>query len=47
MDVFALPKWAKLNKLTQHLKLYQKFPTRTQLFTRQSLENPALHEVVA
>jgi hypothetical protein len=47
MAVFVLPKWAKLNQLTKHWKLYQEFPTRTQLFTRQSLENPAQHEVVA
>jgi hypothetical protein len=47
MAVIVLPKWAKIAQLTQHLKLYQEFPARTQLFTRQSLENPANQEVVA
>jgi hypothetical protein len=47
MAVFVLPKWAKFAQLTKQWKLYQEFPTRTQLFTRQSLENPAQHEVVA
>jgi hypothetical protein len=35
------------DKLTKHWKLYQDFPARTQLFTRQSLENPSQQEVVA
>jgi hypothetical protein len=39
MAVFVL-KWAKFDELTHHWKLYQKFPARTQLFTRQSLKNP-------
>jgi hypothetical protein len=47
MAVFVLPKWAEFNQLTKHWKLYQEFPARTQLFTRQSLENPAQQEVVA
>jgi hypothetical protein len=47
MVVFVLPKWAKFNKLTEPWKLYQEFSARTQLFTRQSLENPSQHEVVA
>jgi hypothetical protein len=47
MAVFVLPKWAKFTPLTKHWKLYQKFPTRTRLFTRQSLENQAQQEVVA
>jgi hypothetical protein len=47
MAVFVLPKWAKFTQLTKHWKLYQEFPARTQLFTRQSLENPAQQEVVA
>jgi hypothetical protein len=47
MAVFVLPKWAKFTPLTKHWKLYQEFPARTQLFTRQSLENPAQQEVVA
>jgi hypothetical protein len=47
MAVFVLPKWAKFNLLTEHWKLYQDFPARTHMFTRQSLENPAQHEVVA
>jgi hypothetical protein len=47
MVVFVLPKWVKFNHLTQHRKLYQEFPTRTQLFTCQSLENLAEQEVVA
>jgi hypothetical protein len=47
MAVLVLPKWAKFNQLTKHRKLYQEFPARTHLFTRQSLENPAQHEVVA
>jgi hypothetical protein len=47
MSVFVLPKWAKFAPLTKHWKLYQEFPARTQLFTRQSLENPAQQEVVA
>jgi hypothetical protein len=34
MAVFVLPKWAKFTQLTKHLKLYQKFLARTQLFTR-------------
>jgi hypothetical protein len=47
MAVFVLPKWAKFAQLTKHWKLYHEFPARTQLFTRQSLENPTQHEVVA
>jgi hypothetical protein len=47
MAVFVLPKWAKFAQLTKHWKLYQEFPERTQLFTRQSLENPTQQEVVA
>jgi hypothetical protein len=47
MVVFVLSKWAKLNKLTQQRRLYQEFPGRTPLFTRQSLENLAQQEVVA
>jgi hypothetical protein len=47
MAIFVLPKWAKFNQLTKHWKLYQEFPARTQLFTRQSLENPTQQEVVA
>ena len=47
MAVFVLPKWAKFTQVTKHWKLYQEFPARTQLFTRQSLENPAQQEVVA
>jgi hypothetical protein len=29
------------------LKLYQEFPVKTQIFTRQSQDNPTQHEVVA
>jgi hypothetical protein len=47
MVVFVLPKWAKFNELTRQWKLYQEFPARTQLFIRQSLENPTQQEVVA
>jgi hypothetical protein len=47
MAVFVLPKWAKFTQVTKNWKLYQEFPARTQLFTRQSLENPAQQEVVA
>jgi hypothetical protein len=47
MVVFVRPKWAKFVPLTKHWKLYQEFPARTQLFTRQTLENPAQQEVVA
>jgi hypothetical protein len=47
MAIFVLPKWAKFTQLTKHWKLYHKFPARTQLFTRQSLENPPQQEVVA
>jgi hypothetical protein len=47
MAVFVLPKWAKFAQLTKHWKLYQEFPARTQLFTRQSLENPTQQKVVA
>jgi hypothetical protein len=47
MAVFVLPKWAKFAQLTKHWKLCQEFPARTQLFTRQSLENPTQQEVVA
>jgi hypothetical protein len=47
MAVFVLPKWVNFNHLTKYWKLYQEFPARTQLFTRQSLENPTQQEVVA
>jgi hypothetical protein len=47
MVVFILPKWAKFYEITRQWKLYQEFPTRTHLFTRQSLENPTQHEVIA
>jgi hypothetical protein len=47
MAVFVLPKWAKFAQLTKHWKLYQDFQARTRLFTRQSLENPTQHVVVA
>jgi hypothetical protein len=47
MFVFVLPKWAELNQLTKHWKLYQEFLARTHLFTRQLLENQAQQEVVA
>jgi hypothetical protein len=40
MAVFVLPKWANFNNLTHYWKLYQEFLARTQLLTRQSLENP-------
>jgi hypothetical protein len=40
MVVLVLPKRTKFAELTQRLKLYQEFPARTQLFTRQSMENP-------
>jgi hypothetical protein len=45
MVVFVLSKWAKFNELTRHYKLYQEFPAMTQLFTRQSMENPIQQEV--
>jgi hypothetical protein len=44
--VFVLPKWAKFNELTRHWKLYQEFRAKTQLFTRQSLDDSTRHEVV-
>jgi hypothetical protein len=47
MAVFVMPKWAKFNQLTKHWKLYQEFLARKELFTRQSMENSAQHEVVA
>jgi hypothetical protein len=47
MAVFVLPKWAKFNEFTRHWKLYQQFPARTQLFTRQSMDDLTHHEVVA
>jgi hypothetical protein len=47
MVVFVLPKWAKFNELTRHLKLCREFPARTQLFTRKSLDNPTQQEVFA
>jgi hypothetical protein len=47
MAVFVPPKWAKFNQLTKQWKLYHEFPARTQLFTHQSLDNPAQEEVVA
>jgi hypothetical protein len=47
MAVFVLPKSAKFNELTRNWKFYQEFPARTQIFTRQSQENPAHQEVVA
>jgi hypothetical protein len=47
MAVFVLPKWAKFAQLTKHWKLYQEFQARTQLFTRQPVENLAQQEVGA
>jgi hypothetical protein len=47
MPIFVLPKWAKFNQLTKHGNLYKEFPSRTHMFTRQSLENPSQQEVVA
>jgi hypothetical protein len=47
MVVFVLHKWVKFNELTQHWKPYQEFLAKTQLFTRQSLENTSQQEVVA
>jgi hypothetical protein len=47
MAIFFLPKWTKFNHLTKHWKHNQEFQARTQLFTRQSLENPTQQEVVA
>jgi hypothetical protein len=47
MVVFVLPKWDKFNELTRQWKPYQEFPAITQLFTRQSLDNPTQQEVVA
>jgi hypothetical protein len=47
MAIFVLPKWGKFTQLTKNWKLYQEFPARTQLFTRQSQENPTQQEVVA
>jgi hypothetical protein len=47
MVVFALPKWAQFNELTRHLKLYQEIPERTHMLTRQSVNDPTQHEVVA
>jgi hypothetical protein len=44
MAVFVLRKWVKFNELTRQWKLYL---ARTQLFTRQSLDDPTQHEVVA
>jgi hypothetical protein len=46
MVVFILPKWAKFNELTRHKKLYREFPARSQLFTRESVNDPTKHEVV-
>jgi hypothetical protein len=47
MAIFVLPKWAKFAQLAKHWKLSQEFLARTQVFPRQSLENPAQQEVVA
>jgi hypothetical protein len=47
MVVFVLLKWAKFNTITEHLKLYQEFEARTQLFSRQSVSYLTQHEVVA
>jgi hypothetical protein len=47
MNVLVLPKWAKFNELTRHWKLYQEFPARTQLLTRQSPDDRTRQEVVA
>jgi hypothetical protein len=47
MAVFVLPKWAKFNDLTRHLKPYQKFSARTQLFTRMSLDDSTQQEVAS
>jgi hypothetical protein len=47
MVVFVRPKWAKFNELTRQWKLYQEFPARTHMFTRQSLNDPTQQEVVA
>jgi hypothetical protein len=47
MVVLVLPKWAKFNELTRYWKFYQESLARTELFTRLSLENPALQQVIA
>jgi hypothetical protein len=48
MAVFVLPKWAKLNDITRHLKLYQEiFIARTHLPIRKPVNDPTQHEVVA
>jgi hypothetical protein len=43
----VLPKWSKFNTITRHWKMYQEFPARTQLFTRQSVTYPTRQEAVA
>jgi hypothetical protein len=48
MAIFVLPKWARsFDELTRQWKLYQEFPAKTQLLTRQLLDNPTHQEVVA
>jgi hypothetical protein len=47
MGVLVLPKSAKFNEATRHWTLYQEFLARTQLFTRQSLDDPTQQEMVA
>jgi hypothetical protein len=47
MSVIVLPKWAKFNKVTRQWKLYQEFLPRTQLLTRQSLDDPTQEKVIA
>jgi hypothetical protein len=46
MAMFVLFKWAEFNDLTRHLQLYKDFPARTQLFTRESLDDPTQQKVV-
>jgi hypothetical protein len=45
MGAFVLSKWAKFNKLSRHWKFYQEFLARTQVFTRESLDDPTKQEV--
>jgi hypothetical protein len=46
MGAFVLSKWAKFNELSRHWKFYQEFPARTQVFTRESLDDPTKQEVI-
>jgi hypothetical protein len=47
MDVFVFLKLAKFSDFTRHWNLYRQYHARTQLFTRQFVDDPTKQEVVA